>query len=351
VVGGLEIAAMRRALDLAALGPGYGPNPRVGCVVLDAAGSMVGEGYHRGAGTPHAEAEALTAAGPAARGGTAVVTLEPCAHVGRTGPCTQALLDAGITRVVVAAIDPNPQAAGGADLLRRAGVRVETGLLAEQSRALNRRWMFALAAGRPFVTWKFAATLDGRSAAADGTSRWITGPAARADVHARRAEADAVLVGTGTVLADDPWLTVRDPAGRPVGRQPLRVVLGRRPLPPGSRVLDDAAPTLVLDHRDPAKALAELNDREVRHVWLEGGPTVAAAFWRAGLVDEVLSYLAPALLGAGSAAVADLGVRTIGRAARLATTDVRRLGDDVLIVATPLLDPHHDPQEPDNTDG
>jgi diaminohydroxyphosphoribosylaminopyrimidine deaminase/5-amino-6-(5-phosphoribosylamino)uracil reductase len=333
-----EIEAMRVALDRAARGPAHGPNPRVGCVILDAGGEVAAVGHHRGAGTLHAAVAALTAAatsGRDVRGGTAVVTLEPCAHTGRTGPCAQALLDAGVTRVVIAATDPNPLAAGGAELLRSGGVDVETGVLAAESVALNRRWTAALATGRPFVTWKYAATLDGRSAAADGTSRWITGPAARADVHARRAEADAVLVGTGTVLVDDPQLTVRDTDGVPARRQPLRVVLGERPVPGTARVLDDAAETLLITHRDPAKALAELHDREVRHVWLEGGPTVAAAFWRAGLVDEVLAYLAPALLGAGAAAVADLGIDTIDRAARLVTTDVRRLGDDVLIVAEP----------------
>lgn len=331
----LEIAAMRRALDHAARGPASGPNPRVGCVILDSSGNVAGEGYHRGAGTEHAEVDALAAAGAAARGGTAVVTLEPCAHTGRTGPCTEALVAAGVARVVIGTTDPNPIAAGGARVLAQAGVDVETGVLAAESVALNRRWTAALTMRRPFVTWKFAATLDGRSAAADGTSQWITGPRARADVHARRAEADAILVGTGTVLADDPHLTVRDAEGVPVARQPLRVVLGERPVPAGSRVLDDAAPTLVIAHRDPAKALAELHDLEIRHVWLEGGPTLAAAFWRAGLIDEVLTYLAPALLGAGRAAVADLGIETIDRAARLVTTDVRRLGDDVLLVARP----------------
>jgi len=335
VASSSEIAAMRRALDAAARGPAHGPNPRVGCVILDASGAVVGAGRHEGAGTPHAEVVALAAAGSAARGGTAVVTLEPCDHTGRTGPCSHALLAAGIARVVIAADDVNPVAAGGARTLRAAGVDVETGTLAEHSRTLNRYWEFAVGTGRPFVTWKFAATLDGRSAAADGTSRWITGPAARADVHARRATSDALLVGTGTVLADDPQLTVRDADGRPAARQPLRVVLGRRPLPPTARVLDGDAETLVLPDRDLALALKQLHEREVRHVWLEGGPTVAAAFWRAGLVDEVLAYLAPALLGGGAAAVGDLGITTIGQAARLVPSEVRRLGDDVLVVSRP----------------
>lgn len=330
-----EVAAMRRALTLAALGPGRGPNPRVGCVVLDVAGEVAGEGWHAGAGNPHAEVEALRAAGPRARGGTAVVTLEPCAHTGRTGPCVQALVDAGVARVVVAALDPNPQAAGGAERLRATGVEVETGVLAAESARLNRRWMFAVGHGRPFVTWKFAATLDGRSAAADGSSRWITGEAARADVHLLRAGADAVVVGTGTVLADDPQLTVRDADGRPAGEQPLRVVVGGRDLPPGARVLDAAAETVHLRTRDPRAVLADLHRRQIRHAWLEGGPTLAAAFWRAGLVDEVIAYLAPALLGAGSSAVGDLGVATVAGAARLHLTDVVRIGDDLRLTLSP----------------
>lgn len=345
--GILEVAAMSRALDQAALGPVNGPNPRVGCVVLDRNGVIVGEGYHRGAGTPHAEAVALAAAGAAARNGTAVVTLEPCNHTGRTGPCTQALIAAGVARVVIAVPDPNPDAAGGAQVLRAAGVDVEIGVLSQQSEALNRRWLFAVDAGRPFVTWKYAATLDGHSAAADGSSQWITGPVARADVQARRAEADAIMVGTGTVLADDPWLTVRDVDGRLAASQPLRVVLGRTPIPATARVRDGAAETLLLALRDPDEALAALHTLEIRHVWLEGGPTVAAAFLRAGLVDEILGYIAPALLGAGLPAVGDLGVTTIGGAHRLELLDIHRLGDDLLMVAAPRRpDPPDRPDRP-----
>jgi diaminohydroxyphosphoribosylaminopyrimidine deaminase/5-amino-6-(5-phosphoribosylamino)uracil reductase len=330
-----EVAAMRRAVVLAAQGPVRGVNPRVGCVLLDPSGEVVGEGWHAGAGTAHAEVEALLAAGAQARGGTAVVTLEPCAHTGRTGPCVQALLQAGVARVVIASADPNPEAAGGAGQLRAAGVDVEESVLAEEAARLNRRWLFAVAHGRPFVTWKFAATLDGRSAAADGSSRWITGDQARADVHLLRAEADAVIVGTGTVLADDPQLTVRDAVGRPVGDQPLRVVVGERDLPPGARVLDPAAPTAHLRTRDPYTALTELYRREIRHAWLEGGPTLAAAFWRAGLVDEVIAYVAPALLGSGANAVGDLGIAGVTGAARLQLTDVARFGDDLRLTLTP----------------
>lgn len=326
--------SMRRALELAVLGPPADPNPRVGAVIIDAAGRVVGEGFHRGAGTAHAEVVALAKAGGGAAGGTLFVTLEPCNHTGRTGPCSRALLDAGVARVVYGQNDPSPEAGGGAGTLRAAGVTVEGGLLAEETRVLNRAWAFAMTHGRPWVVWKFAATLDGRSAAADGTSQWITGPAARRDVHDLRAESGALLVGTGTVLADDPSLTVRHPDGSLRERQPLRVVMGRRAVPTTSRVLDDAAPTLQLRDRDPAAAVQALAERSIRQIWLEGGPTLAAAFVAAGLVDEVVAYLAPALLGVGRSAVADLGVSTISGAVRLDVLDITTIGPDIRVRAT-----------------
>lgn len=318
-----ETAAMRRALALAAT-PGVprGPNPRVGCVLLDDQGRTVAEGHHRGAGTPHAEVDALTRAGDRARGTTAVVTLEPCNHTGRTGPCARALVEAGVRRVVHAQTDPNPVAAGGAQTLRDAGVEVEGGLLADEARALNRTWTFAVEHGRPFVTWKLATTLDGRSAAADGTSRWISSTASRRDTHRLRALADTMLVGTGTVLVDDPLLTVRDADDRPLDHQPLRAVMGLRDLPADRRVLGDDAETVHLRTRDPWEALRLLRDRDRQHVFLEGGPTLAAAFLTAGLVDEVVVYAAPVLLGAGVPAVADLGITTIADAWRPEVTDV-----------------------------
>jgi diaminohydroxyphosphoribosylaminopyrimidine deaminase / 5-amino-6-(5-phosphoribosylamino)uracil reductase len=329
-----EHAAMRRALALAASdGVPLGPNPRVGCVLLDAEGHTLAEGHHRGAGSPHAEADALARAGDSARGATAVVTLEPCNHTGRTGPCVQALVAAGVRRVVVAQRDTNPVATGGVDTLRAAGVEVETGLLAEEARAVNRVWTFAVEHGRPFVTWKFATTLDGRSAAADGTSRWVSSRAARRDTHRLRALCDTVLVGTNTVAVDNPLLTVRNEEDRPVARQPLRVVMGERALDPAHRVFGPEAETLHLHTRDPGAALAELFARDRQHVFLEGGPTLAAAFVGAGLVDEVVAYVAPMLLGAGRPAVGDLGITTITEALHLSVTDVTVLepadaGDD-----------------------
>jgi diaminohydroxyphosphoribosylaminopyrimidine deaminase/5-amino-6-(5-phosphoribosylamino)uracil reductase len=322
-VSEIEREAMRRALALAASdGVPPGPNPRVGCVLLDPDGATIAEGFHRGAGHPHAEVDALARAGSAARGATAVVTLEPCNHVGRTGPCAQALIDAGVRRVVLAQRDTNPVAVGGVETLRAAGVEVETGLLAEEARALNRVWTFAVEQGRPFVTWKFATALDGRSAAADGTSRWVSSPAARLDTHRLRALCDTMLVGTNTVEVDDPHLTVRDAQGVPIPRQPLRAVMGERDLDPGRRIFDPVAETVHLRTRDPEAALKDLFARDRQHVFLEGGPTLAAAFLAAGLVDEVVAYVAPMLLGAGRSAVGDLGITTISDALHLPVTDV-----------------------------
>ncbi|WP_228521574.1 bifunctional diaminohydroxyphosphoribosylaminopyrimidine deaminase/5-amino-6-(5-phosphoribosylamino)uracil reductase RibD [Nocardioides islandensis] len=335
-----ETAAMRRALALAA-SPGVptGPNPRVGCVLLDDRGRTLAEGWHRGAGSPHAEVDALRQAGDTARGATAVVTLEPCDHTGRTGPCSRALVEADVRRVVYAQRDPNPVAAGGAATLRDAGVEVEGGLLEDEARAVNREWTFAMDHGRPFVTWKFATTLDGRSAAADGTSRWVSSRAARLDTHRLRALCDTMLVGTNTIDVDDPLLTVRGADDQPLIPQPLRAVMGLRDLPDAKRVFDDSAETVRLRTRDPLVALKELFALDRQHVFLEGGPTLAAAFWKAGLVDEVVTYLAPMLLGAGRNAVGDLGIGTIAGAAHLAVTDVTVLdphepGDDTNVRIT-----------------
>ncbi|MFI8514119.1 bifunctional diaminohydroxyphosphoribosylaminopyrimidine deaminase/5-amino-6-(5-phosphoribosylamino)uracil reductase RibD [Streptomyces sp. NPDC085460] len=351
-----DITAMRRAVELAARGLGAtSPNPVVGCVVTDASGRIVGEGWHQRAGGPHAEVHALREAGALARGGTAHVTLEPCNHTGRTGPCAQALIEAGIARVVYAVADPNPQATGGAETLRAAGVEVTAGVLEDEAEAGNLAWLTSVRTGRPFVRWKYAATLDGRIAAADGTSRWISSADSRADVHRLRAEADAVLVGGGTLRADDPHLAVRGIEG---ATQPLRVALDTHAqLLPTARILDDAAPTLLvvgedadtrhlpgvdllrLPLRDGRVGVHELLDglyaRGVRSVLLEGGPTLAGAFVAGGAVDQVVGYLAPVLLGAGPAALADAGITTLTRALRLDITETAHIGSDIRITAVP----------------
>ncbi|WP_423851413.1 bifunctional diaminohydroxyphosphoribosylaminopyrimidine deaminase/5-amino-6-(5-phosphoribosylamino)uracil reductase RibD [Aeromicrobium sp.] len=332
----IEISAMRRALD-AARGVGRTlPNPRVGCVLLTPDGREIAVGAHHGAGTRHAEVDAISHAGAAARGATAIVTLEPCNHRGRTGPCAQALLEAGVARVVFAQTDPDRSAAGGATTLRAAGIDVEAGVLGEEATELNREWTLAVTTGRPFVTWKYAATLDGRIAAPDGTSRWISSEAARRDVQTFRAESDAILVGTGTILADDPRLTVRDTADHPLPyeKQALRVVMGESAIPSQYRVLDETAPTLLIQSRDPADVLHQLADREIRHVWLEGGPRLAGAFWNAGLIDRVIGYLAPSLLGAGRAAL-ESDATTLTDKRPIELHDLTMIGPDIRIIGSP----------------
>jgi len=354
---------MRRALELAERGWGrVSPNPMVGAVVRSASGALAGEGWHEGPGTAHAEVMGLEAAGPAARGGTVVVSLEPCTHYGRTPPCTKALIEAGVARVVVAATDPNLETSG-LERLREAGIEVVSGLREAESRRLNAAFERHVTTGRPFVVLKAAASLDGKTAAADGSSKWITSEGARADAQRLRAWADAIVVGSGTVLADDPALTVRGEAVAGA-RPPLRVVLdssGR--VPATARVFDGAAPTLVattdragearvakwqragaevvvLD-RDPAghvsvdALLEHLGKRDVQGVLVEGGATVSGSFATGDLVDRVVLYLAPLLLG-GAAAPGVLGgegFAPVGEGRRLELHRVERIGPDLRVEA------------------
>ena len=322
-------AAMTLALNMAGKTPCPDPNPRVGCVIV-ADERVIGQGWHRGAGTPHAEIEALRQAGDGARGATAVVTLEPCNHTGRTGPCSHALLDAGITRVVIAQPDPNPAASGGEQWLRAHGVEAVTGVLGEKATTLNADWTFSQIHRRPRVCWKYAASLDGRSAAPDGTSQWITGKEARHQVQLGRSRCGAIVIGTGTALADDPRLVVRLPG---VTRQPLRVVVGLRDLPADCHLRDDSAPTLHIRSHDPVEVLDQLWHRGIHRVWLEGGPRLAGAFLAADLVDEVIAHLAPMVLGDGRAAVIDPTVTSLSQAHHFVIDDVTRLGPDIQIHA------------------
>lgn len=332
-----EITAMRSAFVEARKTPSTLPNPQVGCVLLDETGTLIAAGHHRGAGNPHAEVEALRAAGDAARGATAVVTLEPCNHTGRTGPCSVALLEAGVSRVVYSASDPNPGSTGGAEFLRANGVDVEAGVLAAEGEELIGIWAHRIRTGRPFVTWKFAATLDGRSAAADGTSRWISSVESRRDVHKLRAACDAIAAGTGTVLTDNPKLTARDENDQPLAadRQPLRVVIGEREVPTDRHVHDASARTVFISERDPHLVLERLAAEGIHHVLLEGGPTLAGAWLEAEVVDQVVAYMAPKLLGAGTNALVTR-IGTISDAIDLELTDVAVVGPDVRITAKPL---------------
>lgn len=329
-----ETAAMRRALELAAQGPVTGGNPQVGCVLLDDDGRIAAEGRHRGAGTPHAEVDALSKLPEGgARGLTAVVSLEPCDHWGRTGPCSEALISAGVRRVVFAVADPGARSSGGAERLRGAGVEVEQGLLADEAERLLEPWLASVRRGRPWVTVKWASTLDGRAAAADGSSQWITGTAARQRVHEERAASDAILVGIGTVLADDPGLTARGDAGELLSHQPIPVVVGERPVPADAALRQHPAGLVETGTRDLGAVLADLNDRGLRRVYVEGGPTVVSAIVAAGLADVYSLYLAPALLGGDRLAIGELGIPSMQGIRRLRLEGVERLGDDLHLTA------------------
>lgn len=350
---------MARALRLAEQGRyGTHPNPRVGCVVV-ADGAIVGEGFHARAGEPHAEVHALCAAGERARGADVFVTLEPCSHHGRTPPCADALLQAGVRKVWAAMQDPNPLVGGrGFARLRAAGVETECGLLEKDARRLNRGFVSRMTRGQPFVILKLAASLDGRTAMASGESQWITGAEARADVHRLRAEAGAVMTGVGTVLADDPQLTVR---GIEVPRQPDRIVLDTQArVPAAAKVWGGGARRLWLTGRDaPAptgveaircaiapegsldlpEVLRALGGCGINDVLLECGPRLAGAFLQQGLVDEVVAYLAPTMLGHEARPFAQLpGLERLAQRLPWRYTEVRQLGADLRLTLQPIKD-------------
>ena len=333
-------AALQRALQLAARGSATGVNPRVGCVILSPSGATLAEGWHRGSGTAHAEVDALSKLTIGqALGATAVVTLEPCNHSGRTGPCTAALIAHGITRVVYSVADPGALSGGGAETLRTAGVAVEGSRLLAEGEAFLARWLTATRLGRPYVSLKWASSLDGRTAAPDGTSQWITGTAARQRVHEQRAASDAIVVGTGTVIDDDPSLTARGDGGELLAEQPLPVVIGDRAIPRAARLFSHPRGVRESRTRDLDAVLAALFVDGIRSVFVEGGPTLASAFIAAGLVDEYLIYLAPALIGGATSqhlAIGDIGVGTIGETRRLRIASVEVLGEDLLLTASPV---------------
>lgn len=299
------------------------PNPPVGCALIDASGELISTGATSPAGGPHAEVNALSEAGERARGATAVVTLEPCNHTGRTGPCSHALVEAGVKRVLYFTADPFAPAAGGAGYLRDHGVEVE---FQPVRVAALQPWLRSVRHNRPSVTLKFASTLDGFTAAADGTSQWITGPEARELVHEDRAMLDAIIVGTGTAIADNPSLTARHPDGTLREHQPRRVVVGKRDVPDGNLT------RLGFEqYATPQEALDALWASGARDVLVEGGASLAASFLELDLVDAVQAYIAPALLGSGRGVLDRAIATTIADARRFRTTFVRRVGNDVCI--------------------
>ncbi len=350
-----EILGMETALSAARQGV-RGANPLVGAVIIDADGTFLAIGHHRGAGTPHAETDVInrllgTGVKRDLSAATLIVTLEPCNHFGLTGPCTQAILDAGIGNVVFALRDPHKPAAGGAEILHNEGINVRMGLMAAEAEDLNRQWFVAVREGRPFITARLAQTVDGRIAAEDGTSQWITSLESRQDSHKLRARVDAIVVGTGTVLADNPRLTARAADDSASAKQPLRVVMGLRDIPEGAAVKGTSGTPsspdrlgdddyLALRTHDPAVVVRELQDRGVGHLMIEGGATINAAFLAQGLVDELVVYLAPTLLGSGIPALTDLGINTLAQAQRWewdATTSgpVELLGPDLKLTLMP----------------
>lgn len=347
---------MALALSLARRGLGrVWPNPSVGCVIIDKQGHVAGRGHTQDGGRPHAETEALREAGPRARGATAYVSLEPCAHQGKTGPCAQALVDAGVSRVVSAIEDPDVRVAGkGQAILAAAGIAVRSKVLAAQAEVLNEGFLSRVGRGRPFVTLKLATTLDGKIALSTGESRWITGDRARAHTHLARAQNDAVVVGIGTALADDPELTCRLPGVKPAGL--VRVVVDSKArLPAASKLVSTAKSTPVwllstqagartLHHAgvrvlqapataggvDLAAGLKLLGAEGLTRVLVEGGATLASALLKLGLVDRLLWYRAPSVMGEGISAVASLGLSAIKDLPRFVREETIRLGEDVL---------------------
>ena len=295
--------AMQRAIALSEKGLGKtSPNPIVGAVIIDDAGNVIGEGFHdRMNSKDHAEVVAIANAtqnGNKIEGATIVVTLEPCNHSGSTGPCTQAIIDAGISTVVFAVNDPNSVASGGAEALRAAGIKVVEGVLKEEAAYANRAWLMKIKKNRPFFTWKVATTLDAKIAATDGTSKWITNETSRADVQVLRRQADAILVGTNTVITDDPHLIPRgDFAG--YSHNPIRVICGEQDLPKDAQVFDSAAKTVVVKSKDLDLLVEELNRLEINQVFVEAGMTLASAMVDHCLMDELVIYQAPSLLGSG----------------------------------------------------
>jgi diaminohydroxyphosphoribosylaminopyrimidine deaminase / 5-amino-6-(5-phosphoribosylamino)uracil reductase len=344
-------AMMRRALALAEKGLYTAtPNPRVGCVITQGE-SVVGEGWHARAGEPHAEADAMVQASAAARGGTVYVTLEPCNHQGRTPPCAPTLIRAGVARVVAAMRDPNPRSNRGGEALAAAGVRFEVGLLEDEARELNLGFVSRMTRGRPWVRMKIAATLDGRTALANGRSQWITGPEARADGHRWRARACAILTGAGTVRADDPQLTVRE---FETSRQPLRVIADSHLETPASARVLQGEKVLIFAARAgkaPPNAevvvmanaqgkvelknmLEELARRGVNELHVEGGFKLNGSLVRAVLVDEFLIYLNPSLLGDSAQGMVNLSEMTsLAERVKLSLRAVDRVGEDVRIIA------------------
>jgi diaminohydroxyphosphoribosylaminopyrimidine deaminase/5-amino-6-(5-phosphoribosylamino)uracil reductase len=300
------------------------PNPNVAAAIYSADGTFIAEGAHnRLISLDHAEVVAIEKAGGATRGATIIVSLEPCNHTGTTGPCVDAIIEAGITKVIYAVKDPNPIAAGGAERLKSAGIEVEF-IASKQLQEAQRPWLHRIATGRPYFIWKIAATLDGRIAASDGTSQWISSPESREDVQYLRAQSDAILIGTGTALADNPTLRPRIEGAT----TPLRIVMGTRDLPADFNLNDGKSQTIFLKSHSTDELLKALDYLPVNQVLVEAGSTLGSALFVAGLIDEIVLYQAPILLGSGKSWLEDIGVTTMNDAYALSAPSVSAYGPD-----------------------
>ena len=318
-------AAMARAIECARLGLGKtSPNPIVGAVITSATGEFISEGFHSGA--EHAEVVAIAAAKEIPAGAIIYVTLEPCNHQGKTPPCTQAIINAGIAKVIYAVSDPNPIAAGGAEKLRNSGIEVVEGLLESEAAFDNRAWLTKIAKERPRITWKIASTMDGKVAAADGSSKWITSELARADVALLRSQADAIVTSTATVNSDDPLLTSKG-----LGKNPVRIVMGEREISARSQVLNSDAETVIIKSQNFQELISLSDQRGFNQIFVESGPTFGTALLKADLVDEIVLFQAPTFFGSGTPTISDLGINSISQRLDFDIADVEIIGADLKI--------------------
>ena len=317
--------AMARAINCARLGLGKTfPNPIVGAVITSATGEVLSEGFHQGG--DHAEVIALNSVKEIPAGSIIFISLEPCNHHGKTPPCVDAIIDSGIKKVVYAVSDPNPIASGGAERLRAAGIEVESGIGEEQARLENRAWLTKMELGRPRITWKIASTMDGKVAASDGTSKWITGDLARTDVARMRSQVDGIVTSTATVIADDPLLTSKG-----FGKNPVRIVMGATPLSAKMQISGDAAETVLIKSRNFDDLLSLAEERGFNELLIESGPTFGTALLRANLVDEIVLFQAPMLLGSGTPSIGDLGITNISGRLDFKISDVEVIGSDLKV--------------------
>ena len=321
-----QSALMSRADDLSKLGLGFtAPNPIVGCIIVDSNNNVIAEEFHNGGA--HAESKAINSIKIIPPGATLFTTLEPCNHQGKTEPCSDLIIKSGIKNVIYSITDPNSVAQGGSKKLREAGLNVTSGVLSEKVEFTNRHWLQKIKTGRPYFTWKIAMTLDGKIAALDGSSKWITSVESRDEVSKLRSQADAVLIGTGTALADNPSLNSHNPGSQ----QPLRIVVGKSEVPASHKLNDESAPTHFLKSHETSALIKLLSDLEINQVLVESGPKLATVLLKHGLIDEIVAYIAPTILGSGSSFVGDLDISSLSERMDYQIHSFTQIGNDLCV--------------------